>query len=147
MSWKDISVLSKEMAIEGTQAHARDSKEEEEGNGREAARVVRGEIAYAHRQAEVFKRLATVAEGKFTAVKIEIAHCRTKRETVFHYIMSCEAYRDQRTQLRKEIPNTLFTFTNLISRKEYIPKLLEYVEQTDRLSHTFTHRRRERRTV
>ncbi|KIJ40442.1 hypothetical protein M422DRAFT_103670, partial [Sphaerobolus stellatus SS14] len=64
-------------------------------------------------------------------------HCRTKRETVFHYIMSCEAYQDQRTQLRKEIPNTLFTFTNLISRKEYIPKLLEYVEQTDRLSHTF----------
>ena len=29
-------------------------------------------------------------------------HCKTKRETVYHYIMTCDAYRDQRLQLRRD---------------------------------------------
>ncbi|KIJ55738.1 hypothetical protein M422DRAFT_151551, partial [Sphaerobolus stellatus SS14] len=74
-------------------------------------------------------------------------HCETKRETVFHYIMSCKAYRDQRIQLREKIPSELFTFANLLSHKECIPKLLDYVNQTGRLRRTFMERKGGQRTA
>ncbi|KIJ39724.1 hypothetical protein M422DRAFT_174834, partial [Sphaerobolus stellatus SS14] len=70
------------------------------------------------------------------------AHCGTKRETVFHFIMSCEAYREQRTLLRKEIPPTLYNITNLLSHKDCIPELLKYVDQTGRFKRTLAERRR-----
>ncbi|KIJ42522.1 hypothetical protein M422DRAFT_31292 [Sphaerobolus stellatus SS14] len=49
--------------------------------------------------------------------------------------MSCEAYREQRLLLRKEIPPLLYNITNLLSHKECIPELLKYVDRTRRMEH------------
>ena len=61
------------------------------------------------------------------------AHCKTQRETVFHYAMGCSAYREHRDAIRNLIPQEMFTFSNLLSHPECVPGLLEYVYRTNRL--------------
>lgn len=64
-------------------------------------------------------------------------NCRNKRETVFHFIMSCSAYQEHRTRLRDKIPQELYTFASLLSHRKCIEELLLHVECTGRLSHIF----------
>lgn len=64
-------------------------------------------------------------------------HCVGKRETVFHFLMSCSAYHGPRMQLRDKVPQELFTFANLLSHKECVGLTLKFVGQTGRLSHIF----------
>jgi len=65
-------------------------------------------------------------------------HCGTKRETVFHYIMSCPECREQCQKLRSELAPEVFTFANLLTSKVEVPLLLHYIAQRGRLSMTFT---------
>ncbi|KAF8583178.1 hypothetical protein K439DRAFT_1349355 [Ramaria rubella] len=69
------------------------------------------------------------------------AHCKTKREMVFHFIMDCDAYKDQRTQLRDTIPQELYTIGNLLSNKACVTELVKYVEGTGRLHQVFWNKR------
>ncbi|KIJ47131.1 hypothetical protein M422DRAFT_249441 [Sphaerobolus stellatus SS14] len=64
---EEMKLLEAERAA----ADAIHGKGGEEGQSEEPVRVVRGKLAYAHRQANVFKRLAVVAEEKYVAVQPE----------------------------------------------------------------------------
>ncbi|KIJ44428.1 hypothetical protein M422DRAFT_99826, partial [Sphaerobolus stellatus SS14] len=57
----------------------------------------------------------------------------TDWETVFHFLMACDAYRNQRNSLQNSIPQTMYTIGNLLSNKECIPKMLQYVDNTGRM--------------
>ncbi|KAF8583145.1 hypothetical protein K439DRAFT_1349410 [Ramaria rubella] len=71
------------------------------------------------------------------------SHCKTRRETVFHFIMDCSTYCDQRTQLRDGTPQEIYTIGNLLSNKDCIQGLIHYVEEMGWLCQTF--QRREKR--
>lgn len=63
--------------------------------------------------------------------------CNEKDETVWHFILECEAYEAHRNVLRAVDARQSRMLTHLLSSARMIPHLLHYVASTSRLQATF----------
>ena len=71
--------------------------------------------------------------------KADSPHCPRchRRETVIHYLLYCPRYDKQRRRLSRAVSSSNMTLHALLSTREFIPALMQYVADTKRLQSSF----------